>query len=175
MSDAFVAESPGGSGDAVHVTAIMASAARAVAIEKFGINGQGRGVIDRMIAGDDAIAVASASVSAARLARMALRTWIIDRWLLHTSRSCTQVVVIGAGLDSRCMCLPLPHATRIFELDLPVVINMKSHLLSFSSSYFRPVLRVPCDLSLPSWSQHLQEAGFQSRQCTAWLCEGTAM
>ena len=163
-----------GAGDAVHVTAIMASATRALAVEKFGINGQGRGVIDRFIAGDDAIAVASASVSAARLARMALRTWIVDRWLLSVSRSCAQVVVLGAGLDARCMCLPLPHATRVFELDLPVVISLKSHLLS-STSGLRPVLPVPCDLSLPSWSHQLQHAAFQLHLPTAWLCEGTAM
>jgi len=153
----------------------MASATRAVAIEKFGINGQGRGMIDTMIAGDDAIAIASASVSAARLARMALRTWIVDRWLMGICSSCTQIVVIGAGLDARCMCLPLPHTARIFELDLPIIISMKSHLLSSASCRFRSVLRVPCDLSLTSWPQQLLHAGFQNDQRTAWLCEGTAM
>ena len=159
--------------EAVHVTAIMASATRALAIERFGINGAGRGAFDRFIAGDDAIAVASTSVSAARLARMALRTWIVDRWLLNVSSSCSQVVLMGAGLDTRCSSLPLPHGTRVFELDLPVVISMKSHLLSSSASP-RPISRVSCDLSHASWSKLLLDAGFQ-RHRTAWLFEGTAM
>jgi hypothetical protein len=173
--------------EAVHVTAIMASATRALAIERFGIFGSGRGVFDRLIAGDAAISAAS-SVSAARLARMALRTWIVDRWLLQVSPSCTQVVLLGAGLDARCMCVPLAAGTRVFELDLPVVMSLKSQVLPSTSlphvTRVRLALpslnlrnnssQVSCDLSHPSWAQLLQQAGFQ-RQPTAWLCEGTAM
>ena len=172
-ADAAAASPDGRVDDAVHVTAIMASATRALAIEKFGINGQGRGVIDRFIAGDAAISTAAASVSSARLARMALRTWIVDRWLLNVSRSCTQVVLMGAGLDTRCFSLPLPHETRVFELDLPVVISMKSHLLA---SWVSPcqLFHVPCDLSHPSWAELLRHAGFH-QQRTVWLCEGLTM
>jgi O-methyltransferase involved in polyketide biosynthesis len=131
--------------EAVHVTAIMASATRALAIERFGIFGNGRGVFDRLIAGDAAISAAS-SVSAARLARMALRTWIVDRWLLQVSPRCSQVVLMGAGLDARCLCLPLAAATRVFELDLPVVMSLKCQVLSSTS--FPHVTRVR--LALPS-------------------------
>ena len=160
--------------DAVHETAIMASATRALAIEAFGINGQGRGAIDRFIAGEAAISAAASSVSSARLARMALRTRIVDGWLLSASRSCTQIVLMGAGLDTRCFSLPLPHETRMFELDLPIVISMKSHLLASSASVCQ-LFHVPCDLSHPSWADLLQHAGFQSHQRTLWLCEGVAM
>jgi O-methyltransferase involved in polyketide biosynthesis len=173
MSAAPDASSCGCANQEVHVTAIMASATRALAIETFGINGAGRGAFDRFIAGDDAITAASASVSAARLARMALRTWIVDRWLLNASCSCSQVVLMGAGLDTRCFSLPLPPVTRLFELDLPVVIGLKSHLLSSSTSPCS-VFRVPCDLSHSSWAKLLQDAGFR-RDRTAWLFEGTAM
>ncbi len=155
------------------MTAMMASATRALAMETFGINIQRRGGIDRFIAGDAMIAAAASCVSSARLARMALRTWIVDRWLLSVIGSCSQLVLMGAGLDTRSFCLSMPHVTRVFELDLPVVIGIKSHLLA-SSTPLCPVYYVPCDLTNPSWPQLLLNAGFQ-RHTTAWLLEGTAM
>jgi O-methyltransferase involved in polyketide biosynthesis len=143
MTAAAAATSSIGSVDRnVHLTAMMSAATRALAVEKFFICGRGRGVIDRSIAGEDALAAASASVSNARLARMALRTWIVDRWLMSAGCCCAQVVLMGAGLDTRSYCLPLPQTTRVFELDLPVVISMRSHLLSLTASSC-PLIRVP--------------------------------
>ncbi len=57
-------------GGAVQDTALMACATRALATERFGINGQGRGAVDRWLAGNAALATVDESVSSARLARM---------------------------------------------------------------------------------------------------------
>jgi methyltransferase (TIGR00027 family) len=80
---------------------------------------------------------------------------------------------VGAGLDARSFSLPWPRGTRLFELDLPGVITMKSRLLPATMSPCE-LFYVPCDLSQPTWAQLLRQAGFHPQR-TLWLCEGVAM
>src|SRR6059036_2190560 len=51
-----------------------------------------------------------------------IRTRFYDDWLLHEAeRGLRQVVLLGAGLDTRAYRLEWPAGTRVFELDLPPV------------------------------------------------------
>ena len=49
---------------------------------------------------------------------------LADAW----SGGCRQVVILGAGLDTRAFRLAWPAGSRCFELDLPAVLDFKERL-----------------------------------------------
>jgi methyltransferase (TIGR00027 family) len=82
---------------------------------------------------------------------------------------------MAAGLDTRAFRLPWPPGTRLFELDLPALLEFKEdalHDLRARPSCDRVV--VPCDLR-EDWRTPLIRAGFDPRRPTAWLLEGLFM
>jgi methyltransferase (TIGR00027 family) len=103
----------------------------------------------------------------------AIRTRFFDDCLLDAARSgCRQVVVLGAGLDTRAFRLALPPRTSLFELDLPDVLDFKEEVLAARSA--SPTCRrvaLPLDLR-EDWPGVLVAAGFQPGEPTAWLAEG---
>ena len=103
----------------------------------------------------------------------AIRTRFFDDCLLDAVKSgCRQVVLLGAGLDTRAFRLPLPSDARLFELDLPDVLAWKAEVLAVASA--APACRrvpVPVDLR-GDWPGALAAAGFQTAEPTAWLAEG---
>jgi methyltransferase (TIGR00027 family) len=104
---------------------------------------------------------------------LALRTWWLDRWCLQAATTgYGQIVVLGAGLDTRAFRLPWPAGVVAFELDRPEVLNYKEPVLAAAGATRRCDRRLAAaDLS-GTWQQALTEAGFDAAARTAWVVEG---
>jgi methyltransferase (TIGR00027 family) len=104
---------------------------------------------------------------------VAIRTRFYDDYLLSAAAAgCHQVVLLAAGLDARAFRLHWPAGVRLFELDLPEVLDYKERVLTARHAVphcQRTVLRV--DLR-EDWSARLLEAGLDPAQPSAWLVEG---
>jgi O-methyltransferase involved in polyketide biosynthesis len=71
--------------------------------------------------------------------RGVVRTRFIDDYLRDAAAAgCTQVVLLGAGLDTRAFRLPLPEAD-VFEVDTPSVFGFKDKVLADAGA--RPTAR----------------------------------
>jgi methyltransferase (TIGR00027 family) len=105
-----------------------------------------------------------------------LRTRFFDDVVTQAARSgCQQVVILGAGLDTRAYRLALPPNLRLFELDLPDLLSFKDAVLADRAP--GPTCErtpVPIDLR-DDWPSALQGAGFDSSLPTVWLVEGVLM
>jgi methyltransferase (TIGR00027 family) len=102
----------------------------------------------------------------------AVRTRFFDDVLLRASDTCPQVVIVAAGLDARAFRLPWPMQTRLFELDMPAVLEFKQNILQSADA--SPTCRrtvVAADLS-DDWRPLLLKAGFDPSVPSAWLAEG---
>jgi len=83
-----------------------------------------------------------------------------------------QVVMLGAGFDTRAMRLALPEALHWFELDAAEVFATKEPILAdigANPSCLRFV--VAADLRT-DWSERLGAAGFERGRATLWVAEG---
>ena len=102
-----------------------------------------------------------------------VRTRFLDDVLLQAcAGSCRQVVILGAGLDSRAFRLTWPDGTRLWELDLADVIAFKERVIQAEG--WRPGcerMTVPVDLSA-NWGEPLLGAGFDAGAPVAWVAEG---
>ncbi|KAL4856793.1 General transcription factor IIH subunit 2 [Chlorella vulgaris] len=127
---------------------------------------------------------------------VASRVWWFDRQLEAalgasaggaSSRAPRQVVVLGAGMDSRPWRMKLPAGVRWLEADLPSVASAKREQLEQLGAGFEPgqacshPLRaaswaiMPADLSQPGWTKALIEAGLDCNQPIVWVAEGLLM
>jgi hypothetical protein len=82
------------------------------------------------------------------------------------------VVLLAAGLDTRAFRLTWPDGVRLFELDLPDLVDYKERVLAEQAAVprcQRTVLRV--DLR-EDWPARLESAGLRPGEPTAWLIEG---
>ncbi|HEX4222494.1 MAG TPA: class I SAM-dependent methyltransferase [Pseudonocardiaceae bacterium] len=102
-----------------------------------------------------------------------VRTRFYDEYLTAAVMAgCTQVVLLAAGLDARAFRLDWPSGTRLFELDLPGVLEFKDQVLDDEAAVPRCARRVvPVDLR-EDWGPVLRASGFDPAQPTAWLAEG---
>jgi len=105
--------------------------------------------------------------------QLALRTRFYDDYLVEaTKRSARQIVLLGAGLDTRAFRLDWPAGVRLFELDLPEALAFKQAVLDAHDA--RPGcdrVAIGVDLS-EDWDDKLLGAGFEPDAVTAWAAEG---
>lgn len=83
-----------------------------------------------------------------------------------------QIVILGAGLDTRAFRMDLPADTRFFELDLPETFAFKEPVLERAGAtprYERHVL--PVDLR-EDWAEPLLAQGFRPDKPAHWVDEG---
>jgi methyltransferase (TIGR00027 family) len=110
---------------------------------------------------------------ASLFAWVAVRTRFLDDLVLDAcARGCRQVVILGAGLDARAFRLSWPDNLRLFEIDLPQVLEFKEQVVRAEA--WRPCcerITVPADLS-EDWSRPLLDAEFDAHAPVAWLAEG---
>ncbi len=109
----------------------------------------------------------------------ALRAWVVGRTVFldnlladATRHGCRQVVLLGAGFDTRAFRLPWPPGTRCFEVDTADVLGPKDVVLA--EAHAEPGcerLVVPCDLR-GDWPAALRAAGLDPARPTAWIAEG---
>jgi methyltransferase (TIGR00027 family) len=101
-----------------------------------------------------------------------VRTRYFDDVLLAASGWAAQIVLLGAGLDTRAYRLGLPPEATVFEIDQPGTLAAKESVLSAEGA--RPVcarIAVAADLR-GDWAAALTAAGFDPARSTAWLAEG---
>ena len=90
----------------------------------------------------------------------------------------TQVVLLGAGLDTRAHRLPLPEGTRFYEVDIATTQQLKIEVAKKYPQEFKgKVTYVAVDFSKESFMDRLREAEGFDPTCasTIILFEGVTM
>jgi methyltransferase (TIGR00027 family) len=109
-----------------------------------------------------------------RLARyFGLRTRVLDDFLIRSvAAGARQVVLLGAGLDTRAYRLDWPAGCVVFEMDTADVLAFKGDVLDGLSAVPKAA-RVPIAADLRAdWAGALTGAGLDPAAPTAWLAEG---
>jgi methyltransferase (TIGR00027 family) len=98
------------------------------------------------------------------------RTIAIDRAVREHHPD--QVVVLGAGLDTRAWRMPeLGHAA-VFEVDHPASQRDLLERIGMRHPLAHRLAQVPVDLANQSLSPGLFDAGFDTQSVTTWIWEG---
>jgi methyltransferase (TIGR00027 family) len=101
---------------------------------------------------------------------VAVRTRFFDDFLMSHAAQKSQVVILGAGMDTRAFRLAWHPDTHLYELDQPEVLQYKESILeNHQALCHRHSLSV--DLTQP-WSTKLIAAGYQTNIPSIWLLEG---
>lgn len=117
-------------------------------------------------------------VIAKRTRYIAVRTRFIDDLLTAALSDALykQVVILGAGLDSRAYRFPWSPGTTLYEVDSPEVLLYKTQVLQAitPTCTYRPV---PGDLARAdrAWAKAILQAGYHPTAPTLWLSEGVVM
>ena len=103
-----------------------------------------------------------------------LRTRYFDDFLGRIVREegIRQIVLLGAGLDTRAYRLDWPAQTTVFELEQRQVLERKQAMLDQAGA--RPACErraIGADLTRP-WREALLNAGFDPSRPSGWLLEG---
>ncbi|MBD2255052.1 class I SAM-dependent methyltransferase [Nostoc parmelioides] len=108
-----------------------------------------------------------------RIQFVAVRTRFFDDFILSVLPEAKQLVFLGAGLDTRAFRLSFPPKTRLYELDLPELIQYREAILQDQPAKCHRQA-IAADLTQP-WSHLLLEQGFDINIPTLWLMEGLLM
>ncbi|WP_328315765.1 class I SAM-dependent methyltransferase [Streptomyces sp. NBC_00388] len=103
-----------------------------------------------------------------------LRTRVLDDFLLQSvlTGGARQVVLLGAGLDTRAFRLDWPPGCVIFEIDRDGVLAFKRDVLDEQAATPNAA-RVPVPVDLRAdWVGALADAGFDTGAPSVWLAEG---
>ncbi len=104
------------------------------------------------------------------------RTIAIDRALAEaTSHGVGQVVILGAGLDTRAYRMHELAATTVYEVDHPATQAMKLESVHFMKPGARMLRHVAVNFERDALGDALAAAGHQPDQPTAWVWEGVTM
>jgi len=99
-----------------------------------------------------------------------VRTRYLDDAILSAlAEGLDQIVLLGAGLDSRPYRLPGIERVRVFEVDHPSTQAMKRAAVGSTPAH---VVYVPADLAREPLDRALGRAGFQTGLRTIFLWEG---
>jgi methyltransferase (TIGR00027 family) len=104
-----------------------------------------------------------------------IRTRFFDDFLLDSCRrlGVRQVVLAAAGLDTRAFRLSWPSGTRLYEMDLPEVLNTKEDVIDRAGA--KPNcerLTLGVDLNVATWPEALLACGYRPEGPSVWLIEG---
>ncbi|MFE9534888.1 class I SAM-dependent methyltransferase [Streptomyces sp. NPDC006691] len=102
-----------------------------------------------------------------------IRTKFLDDLLWEASASgVRQVVLLGAGMDSRAFRMDWPDGTRLFEVDTAAPLDFKASVLREERAVARcERITVPVDLR-EDWPGALAAAGHDPAVPTVWIAEG---
>ncbi len=127
-------------------------------------------------------AQSSAPMRALRMSSMGLidhlglRTALIDRALTTAlSAQATQLVVLGAGFDSRAHRIRALRGATVFEVDHPSTQALKRKKAAGLPVTAKEIRYTPCDFERVSLDQALRDRGFDPAQKTVWIWEGVTM
>lgn len=99
-----------------------------------------------------------------------VRTRYFDDLIIGSVRKDSQIVLLGAGLDTRAFRLPLPASCTVFEIDYAEAFTEKEAVLRTAPARCERRC-VHTDLSGP-WTQVLLNTGFDRCTPTVWVAEG---
>ncbi|MFC9440165.1 SAM-dependent methyltransferase [Nocardia sp. NPDC057030] len=95
-----------------------------------------------------------------------------DQVTAAVEQGCRQIVVLGAGLDTRAFRLALPPDIRFFELDLPELFAFKEPILASARAVPTCARHVVCSDLRDDWAEALRVNGFRPDLPTHWVDEG---
>lgn len=107
-----------------------------------------------------------------------VRTRYFDDWASAAAKEseARQLVLLGAGMDTRAFRLRWPEGFRLWEVDTHELFSLKEPRLR--SARARPRCErtiVEADLADPGWVRSLVDAGMDEGRPTLWLAEGLFM
>jgi methyltransferase (TIGR00027 family) len=105
----------------------------------------------------------------------AARTTFFDAALERHLAGVRQLVVLGAGLDTRAYRLPAGTRVRCFEVDTPRMQAFKREMLRRAGVDTRRVTYVPADFRQDDWLERLAGAGFEPDEPGLFLWEAVTM
>lgn len=106
---------------------------------------------------------------------VSVRTRFIDDAVLAAAQECRQIVLLGAGLDTRALRLTWPPATTVFEVDTSTIFDFKEPVIRDATVEQSPqaATRVLVDADVTGDLAHdLRAAGLSNDLPTAWIAEG---
>ncbi|NUS95671.1 MAG: SAM-dependent methyltransferase [Nocardia sp.] len=95
-----------------------------------------------------------------------------DSFAAAVAAGCGQIVLLGAGLDTRAFRLGLPPATVLFEVDLPELFEFKEPVLTANGARAECARRVVAADLRGDWARGLAGQGFDPGIPTLWADEG---
>lgn len=99
-----------------------------------------------------------------------VRTRFFDDFLTPLTAQLRQVVILGAGMDTRAFRLPWTADTHLYELDQAEVLQTKELLLKNTPAKCHRHI-ISTDLR-QLWSDLLVTEGYQAKTPSVWLLEG---
>jgi len=105
----------------------------------------------------------------------AARTTFYDAALARHLDGTEQLVVLGAGFDTRAHRLPGGASVRCFEVDEPRTQDLKRALLRASGAAPDAAVHVPVDFLAEDWWERLVAAGFDPGRRSFFLWEAVTM
>jgi methyltransferase (TIGR00027 family) len=104
-----------------------------------------------------------------------LRTLAIDDALRASLGRDGQIVILGAGLDSRAWRMVELSDRIVYEVDHPATQRYKRERVASLTPTARAVRFVPVDFERESLGERLAEAGHDPASPTVWIWEGVVM
>jgi methyltransferase (TIGR00027 family) len=104
-----------------------------------------------------------------------IRTCFFDDFLEDACRGSgvCQVVLAAAGMDTRAFRLDWPSQTRMYEMDLPEVLDAKDKMVEEAGAKPNCERRtVGVDLQQEAWPEALLAAGYRPERPSVWVIEG---
>jgi methyltransferase (TIGR00027 family) len=103
-----------------------------------------------------------------------IRTRFFDDVVIRHRDRVGQVVLLGAGYDTRALRLPLHATTTVFALDQPEVLGHAAAVITPARAAGADTpdwVAVPVDLA-DAWGEPLLAAGFDPLSPVLWVAEG---
>jgi methyltransferase (TIGR00027 family) len=114
--------------------------------------------------------------SSARSDAIALRVLAIDAELKRAvAAGAKQLVILGAGLDTRAFRLPLLAEVAVFEVDHPATQAYKQRKALALSVQAKSLSFVSVDFERDALGPRLAAAGHRKDEPTVWVWEGVVM
>jgi methyltransferase (TIGR00027 family) len=111
-----------------------------------------------------------------RYAHVILRVAALDRLLLDAvAAGARQLVLLGAGFDTRSWRLPALAPVHVFEVDHPATQRLKIERAERLPAPIGPHTWVPVTFGEDDLSERLAAAGHDASLPTVWLWEGVVM
>ncbi|MEA2951996.1 MAG: hypothetical protein QOJ96_1516 [Alphaproteobacteria bacterium] len=102
------------------------------------------------------------------------RTKLIDDWIGQAACEIDQVVLLGAGFDTRAWRLDSLASARIFEVDHPSTATVKQQRLRSAHADLGRVTFVKVDFEIDDFDQLLRAAGFDATRPAIVVWEGVS-